>query len=141
MSGEKLLLARPWTFMNLSGKSAACLVRKHRVPLSDLLVIYDDLDLPLGKIRLRQSGSSGGHKGMNSIISALGGEGFPRIRVGIGRPQVEGQPLSEDAIISYVLSDFSRHEEASLKPVIARVAEAIDCFLTQGITAAMNEFN
>ena len=141
MSGDKLLLARPGTFMNLSGKSVACLVRKQKIPLSDLLVIYDDLDLPLGKIRLRQSGSSGGHKGMNSIISALGSEDFPRIRVGIGRPQLERQSLSEDATVNYVLSDFSRQEEAMIKPVITRVAEAIDCFLTQGITAAMNKFN
>ena len=127
--------------MNLSGKSVACLVHKHKIPLSDLLVICDDLNLPPGKIRLRQSGSSGGHKGMNSIISALGSEGFPRIRVGIGRPQVEGHSLSEDAIVSYVLSDFSRQEEAAIRPAIARVAEAIDCVLTQGITAAMNKFN
>ena len=140
-SGEKLLLARPGTFMNLSGKSVTCLVRKHRIPLSDLLVIYDDLDLPLGKIRLRESGSSGGHKGMNSIISTLGSEGFPRIRVGIGRPQVNGQPLSEDTTVNYVLSDFSRQQEAMIRPVITAVAEAIDCFLTQGITAAMNKFN
>jgi PTH1 family peptidyl-tRNA hydrolase len=141
MSGEKLLLARPGTFMNLSGKSVACLVHKHKIPLSGLLLIYDDLDLPLGKIRLRQSGSSGGHKGINSIISAIGSEEFPRIRVGIGRPQVEGQPLSEDAVVSYVLSDFSRQEEAMIKPVLTTAAEAIDCFLTQGITAAMNKFN
>ena len=136
-----MLLARPGTFMNLSGKSVACLVRRHKIPLSDLLVIYDDLDLPPGKIRLRQSGSSGGHKGINSIISTLGSEDFPRIRVGIGRPQVEGQSLSEYAIVGYVLSDFSRQEEAMIKPVIATVAEAIDCFLTQGITVAMNKFN
>ena len=141
MSGEKLLLARPGTFMNLSGKSVACLVRKHHIPLGDLLVIYDDLDLPLGKIRLRHSGSSGGHKGINSIISALGSEDFRRIRVGIGRPQVDGQSLSEDAVVNYVLSDFSRQDEAIIKPVIAKVSEAIDCFLTQGIKAAMNKFN
>ena len=141
VSGEKLLLARPGTFMNLSGKSVACLVRKYNVPASDLLVIYDDLDLPLGKIRLRQSGSSGGHKGMNSIISALGSEDFPRIRVGIGRPQAEKQPVSEDRIVNYVLNDFSSQEEAIIKPVIAKVAEAIECFLTQGIDAAMNKFN
>jgi PTH1 family peptidyl-tRNA hydrolase len=141
ISGEKLVLARPGTFMNLSGKSVACLVHKHKIPLSDLLVIYDDLDLPLGKIRLRQSGSSGGHKGMNSIISTLGSEGFPRIRVGIGRPQVDGQSLSEDVTVNYVLSDFSRQEQAMIKPVITRVSKAIDCFLTQGITAAMNKFN
>jgi PTH1 family peptidyl-tRNA hydrolase len=139
--GEKLLLAKPGTFVNLSGKSVAGLVHKHDISLSNLLVIYDDLDLPLGKIRLRQSGSSGGHKGMNSIISALGSEDFPRIRVGIGRPQTEGQSMSEDAIINYVLSNFSPQEEAIIKPVIARVSEAIDCFVTQGIEAAMNKFN
>jgi len=116
-------------------------VHKHDIPLSDLLVIYDDLDLPLGKIRLRQSGSSGGHKGMNSIISALGSEDFPRIRVGIGRPQAEEQSINEDAIVNYVLSDFSSQEEAMIKPVIARVAEAINCFITEGIEAAMGKFN
>jgi PTH1 family peptidyl-tRNA hydrolase len=141
ISSEKLLLARPRTFVNLSGDSVACLVHKHDTPLSDLLVIYDDLDLPLGKIRLRQSGGSGGHKGMNSIIFALGSESFPRIRVGIGRPQVEGQSINEDAIVNYVLSDFSRQEEAIIKPVITKVAEAIDYFLTQGVVAAMSKFN
>ncbi len=138
---EKLLLARPATFVNLSGKSVACLVRKHKIPLSDLLVIYDDLDLPLGKIRLRQSGSSGGHKGMNSIISALASEDLPRIRVGIGRPEGQMQSMSEDAVVRYVLSDFSRREQAVITPVIARASEAIDCFLAQGIKAAMNKFN
>ena len=141
VGGEKLLLAKPWTFMNLIGKSVACLVRKHKIPLSDLLIVYDDLDLPLGKIRLRQSGRSGGHKGMNSIISALGSEAFPRIKVGIGRPQTDKQSLSEDAIVNYVLSDFSPQEEATVRSAIARVAEAIDCFLTQGTKAAMNKFN
>lgn len=139
--GEKLLLAKPQTFVNLSGKSVAGLVQKHNIPLSNLLVIYDDLDLPLGKIRLRQSGSSGGHKGINSIISALGSEDFPRIRVGIGRPQAEKQSMSEDAIVNYVLSDFSPQEEAIMKSVIATVSEAIDCFLSQGIEAAMSNFN
>jgi peptidyl-tRNA hydrolase, PTH1 family len=141
VTGEKLLLAKPGTFVNLSGQSVACLVHKHNIHLSNLLVIYDDLDLPLGKIRLRQSGSSGGHKGMNSIISALGSEDFPRIRVGIGRPQAEKQSINEDAIVNYVLSDFSTQEEAAIRPVIAKVAEAIDYFLTQGIEAAMNQFN
>ena len=141
VSGEKLLLAKPRTFVNLSGDPVACLVRKHNIALSNLLVIYDDLDLPLGKIRLRQSGSSGGHKGMNSIISALGSEDFPRIRVGIGRPQIEGQSISEDVIVNYVLSDFSPQEEAIIKPVIARVSEAIDYFLTHGIETAMSKFN
>lgn len=137
-----MLLAKPGTFVNLSGKSVACLLEKYNIPTSNLLVIYDDLDLPLGKIRLRQSGSSGGHKGMNSIISALGSEDFPRIRVGIGRPQVESKPSNdEELIVRYVLSDFSPQEEAAIEPVIARVAEAIDCFLSQGIEVAMNKFN
>jgi len=78
---------------------------------------------------------------MNSIISALGSEDFPRIRVGIGRPQAEEQSMSEDAIVHYVLSDFSPQEEATIKPVIARVSEAIDCFLSQGIVASMSKFN
>jgi len=127
--------------MNLSGRSVACVVHKQHVPLSGLLIIYDDLDLPTGKIRLRKSGSSGGHKGINSIISALGSEDFPRIRVGIGRPQLEEQSVNEDAIVNYVLSDFSPREEAIIKPVIATISEAIDCFLTQGIEAAMGKFN
>jgi PTH1 family peptidyl-tRNA hydrolase len=141
VKGEKLLLAKPGTFVNLSGNPVACLVHKHDISLSDLLVIYDDLDLPLGKIRLRQSGSSAGHKGMNSIISALGSEDFPRIRVGIGRPQAKEQSINEDTIVNYVLSDFSRQEEAIIKPVIVKVSEAIDCFLTEGIEAAMSKFN
>jgi len=141
--GNKLLLAKPYTFVNLSGKAAGCLVRKHDIPLTALLVICDDLDLPLGKVRLRPSGGSGGHKGMKSIISALGSEDFPRIRVGIGRPTLpEGSAnTDEDAIVNYVLSDFSPQEEKIIKSAIAMVAEAIECFLTQGIEAAMSKFN
>ena len=142
VAGERLLLAKPTTFVNLSGKAVGCLVRKHDVAPGDLLVICDDLDLPLGKIRLRASGGSGGHKGMKSIISALGREDFPRIRVGIGRPQGKEIPGSdEDIIVNYVLSDFSPQEEDAIKLAIIRVAEAIDCFLTQGIEAAMSKFN
>ena len=141
LGGELLLLAKPGTFVNLSGNSVACLMRKHDIPLSDLLIIYDDLDLPLGKIRLRQSGSSGGHKGMNSVISALESKDFHRIRVGIGHPQTGEQSISEDAIVNYVLSDFLPQEEAIIKLAIAKVAEAVDCFLSRGIEAAMGKFN
>ncbi len=142
LEGEKLLLAKPRTFVNLSGKTVGCLVSEYAISLNNLLVIYDDLDLPLGKIRLRSGGGSGGHKGMGSIISALGSEDFPRIRVGIGRPQVEGLPnTDEDVIVSYVLSDFTSQEEELIKPIIVTVAEAIDCFLTQGMEVAMSKFN
>jgi len=140
--GEKLLLAKPRTFVNLSGKAVGCLVSKYGIPLSNLLVIYDDLDLPLGKIRLRSADGSGGHKGMKSIISALGSEEFPRIRVGIGRPEVEGlSNTDKDVIVSYVLSDFTSQEEELIKPIIVTAAEAIDCFLTQGMEVAMSKFN
>ncbi|MBA7502697.1 Peptidyl-tRNA hydrolase [subsurface metagenome] len=142
LGGEKLLLAKPRTFVNLSGKAVSRLVSKHNVPLGDLLVIHDDLDLPLGKIRLRPGGGSGGHKGMESIISVLKNEDFPRIRVGIGRPQVGGlSNTGEDVIVSYVLSDFTPQEEELIKSVIASVAEAIDCFLNQGMEVAMSRFN
>lgn len=142
IAGEKILLAKPITFVNLSGKAVGCLVRKYDIVLSDLLVICDDLDLPLGKIRLRSSGGSGGHKGMKSIIAALGSGDFPRIRVGIGRPQIEGNPRNnEDNIVNYVLSNFASNEESVIKLAVARVAEAIDCFLVQGIEIAMSEFN
>ena len=139
---ERLLLAKPRTFVNLSGRAVGPLVHKYSISLSDLLIIYDDLDLPLGKIRLRRSGGSGGHNGIKSIVSTLGSENFPRIRVGIGRPQVEGlSNADEDVIVSYVLGDFTPQEEKLIKPVIAGVAEAIDCFLTQGIEVAMSRFN
>jgi len=142
VAGEKLLLAKPMTFVNLSGKAVGCLVRKYDVAPSNLLVICDDLDLPLGKIRLRAGGGSGGHKGIKSITSALGSEGYSRIRVGIGRPQGEGIPSSnEDVIVNYVLSDFSPQEESAINLAIARIVEAVDCFLLQGIEAAMSKFN
>ena len=139
----ELLLAKPKTFVNLSGGAVGSLMRKHKIPVNDLIVIYDDLDLPPGKLRLRHGGSSGGHKGLKSIISALGSQDFCRIKVGIGRPvREDGTAIAdEDGIISYVLGDFTPQEEKTIKPAIASVAEAIECILTEGITAAMNQFN
>jgi PTH1 family peptidyl-tRNA hydrolase len=143
VADTKLLLAKPQGFINFSGKAAAPLVHKYNIPLNDFLVICDDLDLPPGKIRIRPRGGSGGHKGMKSIISALGSENFPRIRVGIGHPvDTEGAASSNnDVIVNYVLGDFTPEEEKVIKAVIPTVAEAIDCFLTQGIEMAMNKFN
>jgi len=143
IAGVEVLLAKPKTFVNLSGEAVGSLMRKYKIQVNDLIVIYDDLDLPLGKLRLRADGSAGGHKGINSIISALGSKDFCRIKVGIGRPTDEdGNPLSdEDVIVGYVLSDFAPKEDITVKPTIATVAEAIHCVLTEGITAAMNKFN
>ena len=106
VAGNKVVVAKPQTYMNLSGQSVSLLVKKFSVSLDDLLVIHDDLDLPLGKIRIRQDGSSGGHKGIGSIITELGSPNFIRIRVGVGRPvKNEGiTEFSEDEIIAYVLS-------------------------------------
>jgi PTH1 family peptidyl-tRNA hydrolase len=143
IAGAEVLLAKPKTFVNLSGEAVERLMRKYNISIDDLLVIYDDLDLPLGKLRLRAGGSAGGHKGINSIISALGSGDFPRIKVGIGRPTKEdGTAITdEDVIVGYVLSDFTPQEDVAVKPTIATVAEAIHCVLTEAITAAMNKFN
>jgi len=139
----KVVLAKPATFVNQSGEAVGCLVRTHNVALRDLIVIHDDLDLPLGKIRIRPNGSAGGHKGMNSIISALDSDDFPRIKVGIGRPVTEdGSPIKdEDEIVDYVLSDFTPREDDTIKAAIAQVAKAIQCILAEGVTAAMSKFN
>ena len=143
IAGVEVLLAKPKTFVNLSGEAVGRLMRKYNIATDDLIVIYDDLDLPLGKLRLRPGGSAGGHKGINSIISALGSEDFPRIKVGIGRPTKEdGAAITdEDVIVGYVLSDFTPQEDVAIKPAIAKVAEAIESILTDGVTAAMNKFN
>jgi len=143
IAGFKVLLAKPKTFVNQSGEAVGRLMHKYNIPVNDLIVIYDDLDLPLGKLRLRAGGSAGGHKGINSIISVLGNEDFPRIKVGIGRPTTEdGTSITdEDVIVDYVLSDFTPGEDDIVKPAIAKVAKAIECVLTEGIIAAMNKFN
>jgi len=143
IAGIEVLLAKPKTFVNLSGEAVGRLMRKYKIPVNDLIVIYDDLDLPLGKLRLRPGGSAGGHKGIKSIISALGSKDFCRIKVGIGRPtKKDGTAITgEDAIVGYVLSDFTPQEEKAIKPAIARAAEAIHCILTEGMVAAMNKFN
>ena len=143
IAGNKVVLARPQTYMNLSGESVSRLARKLKLKSEDLLVIHDDLDLPLGKIRLRRGGGSGGHKGINSIISCLGSQDFYRIRVGIGRPDtVNGSAEDgETEIIDYVLSDFTIDEKKIITKVITEVTEAILCLLNEGLNAAMNKYN
>ncbi len=138
-----VVLARPQTFMNASGEAVSQLVRKFKISLDDLIVIHDDLDLSLGKLRLRQGGGSGGHKGIESIISCLGSQDFLRLRVGIGRPMAtENSSESSDVdIIAYVLSDFSAQEKQTITTVIPRISEVIYCLLTEGLTAAMNKYN
>lgn len=130
----KAILAKPQTFMNLSGEAVQRLARFYKVPLEGILVIYDDLDLPVGKIRLRPEGGSGGHRGMNSIIEHLGTDGFPRLRVGIGRPTY-GDP------VDYVLGDFAPEERIAIEEVYKTVVSAVEFWLAEGIVAAMNRYN
>jgi PTH1 family peptidyl-tRNA hydrolase len=133
--GNALILAKPQTYMNLSGGSVASLVRFYKIALENLIIIYDEVDLPLGTLRLRPSGGSAGHKGMASIIERLGTQEIPRLRFGIGRP-----PGRKDAA-SYVLEDFSRSETELLPELFNRAAEAALTFVTEGLDPAMNRFN
>jgi PTH1 family peptidyl-tRNA hydrolase len=139
VADSEVVLAKPQTYMNRSGQSVGRLVPRFNIDLDDLLIIHDDLDLPLGKIRIRQGGGSGGHKGVNSIATELDRQDFIRIRVGIGRP--DKAEASDDDIIAFVLSDFTPEENRAIAPVIPRVSEAILCLLTDGLVAAMNRFN
>jgi PTH1 family peptidyl-tRNA hydrolase len=139
----KVMLAKPATFVNQSGEAAICLLHNYDLKPNDLIVIHDDLDLPLGKLRLRPEGSAGGHKGIASIIAALGSDDFARIKVGIGRPlDRDGNAITdEDGIVDYVLSDFTPREDDIIKATIAQVVKTVQSILTEGITAAMNKFN
>ncbi len=142
VAGSKVVLARPQTYMNLSGQSVSRLIKKFNINLDDLLVIHDDLDLPLGKIRIRYGSSSGGHKGIDSIISSLGNQDFTRLRVGIGRPATESfAETSEADTVAYVLSNFTSEEKQIIVQVIPRASEAIYCLLSQGLVATMNKYN
>ncbi len=143
VAGSKVVVAKPQTYMNLSGQAVSLLVRRFNTSLDNLLVIHDDLDLPLGKIRIRQGGGSAGHKGVKSITTEVGSQNFPRLRVGIGRPTVvEGSTeITEADIVAYVLSDFTPEEKQTITQVIPSVSEAILCLLTEGLTAAMNRYN
>ena len=130
-----IIIAKPLTFMNKSGEAVAPLVRYFKVPLERLLVIHDDMDLPLGTLRMRPSGGSAGHNGMLSIFDKLGTNAIPRLRVGIGRPPGRMDPAD------YVLQDFPKGDEELLKMVIAQACEAALAFITTGLEKAMNTYN
>jgi PTH1 family peptidyl-tRNA hydrolase len=142
VAGSKIVLAKPQTYVNLSGQSVSRLIKRFNINLNNLIVIHDDLDLPLGKIRISRGSSSGGHKGVDSIISCLGSHDFTRLRVGIGRPTTEGfAETSEPDIVAYVLSNFTPDEKQVIVQVIPRVSEAIYCLLAEGLAVAMNKYN
>jgi PTH1 family peptidyl-tRNA hydrolase len=132
---RKLILAKPQTYMNLSGQSAQGLLNFYKLPMENMLVAHDDLDLPFGTIRIRPGGGPGGQKGMASTIERLGTKDFPRLRVGIDRPPGRMDPAA------YVLQDFSRDEMKNLSEVVDRAAEAALTFVVEGLNKAMNKYN
>ncbi len=137
VAGSRAVLAKPLTYMNRSGIAVGELVRYYAAPLEKLLVIYDDLDLPIGRLRLRPGGSSGGHRGMASILSRLGTTEIPRLRLGIGRQA----PAGEGRVVEHVLSRFSPEEEAAAHQAVVLAADAVEVFLLRGLEEAMNRFN
>jgi PTH1 family peptidyl-tRNA hydrolase len=135
VAGRRTILAKPQTYVNDSGEAVGPVARFYKVDPGDVLVVYDDLDLPQGTVRLRPRGSSGGHNGIKSIIDHLGTQGFPRVRVGIGRPPGRMEPKD------YVLQDFDEQERTRMAEVCDRVVAAIETFIDQGIREAMNQYN
>lgn len=135
IAGQEVVLAKPRTYVNASGEAVAYLLNRFHAAPADLVVIYDDMDLPVGKIRVRPSGSAAGHKGMLSIVAALATQEFARVRIGIGRPASNGET------IDFVLGRFHESERPLADEAIARAADAVELLLAEGTAAAMNRFN
>ncbi len=134
--GSAVWLCEPNTYMNLSGEAVGPLQRYYRIPLERVLVVVDDADLPLGSVRMRGRGGSGGHHGLESVTEGLGGDGYSRQRVGIGRRDEQGRELA-----GYVLGKFTSAEREYLEPVLVRAVDQVETWLTDGVESAMNKFN
>ena len=135
IGGEKILLVKPQTFMNLSGQSVMDIVNFYKVAASNLIVIYDDIDLPVGKVRIRPNGSSGTHNGMRNIIYLVNNQEFPRVRIGVGK-----QPDYMD-LADYVMTRFNNEERPLIEEAIKRSAAAVEEIVKSGINIAMNQYN
>lgn len=135
IEGEKVLLAQPQTFMNLSGESVRDMVDFYKIEVQDLIVIYDDVNLDVGQLRIRRNGSAGGHNGMKSIIKHLGTNDFPRIRIGIGK-----RPAEWD-LADYVLSKFTDSENKSLRQALKNTSDAVKTIISHDIISGMNLYN
>ena len=132
---RKLILAKPQTYMNLSGQSVQGLIHFYKLPLTNVLIAYDDLDIPFGTIRIRPGGGPGGQRGMASTIEHVGTNDFPRLRIGIGRPPGKMDPAA------YILQDFTRGEMKILSEILDRAADAALEFVVNGLDQAMNKYN
>ncbi|MBI4526411.1 MAG: aminoacyl-tRNA hydrolase [Deltaproteobacteria bacterium] len=133
--GEKIILAKPQTYMNQSGVVVKAVLEFFSATVADLIVIHDDLDLPLGRLRIRSRGGAGGHRGIVSLLEELGDEGFLRVRIGIGRPSQGIDPSD------FVLLPFAPEEHREVSKIVSRAADAIECVLEEGARRAMDKFN
>lgn len=136
LGGEKVLLLKPQTYMNLSGESVQPAAAFYKVPPEHVLVVSDDVSLPLGKLRIRTSGSAGGHNGLKNIISRLGTDAFPRVKVGVGAP-----PNKDYDMADWVLSGFHNQDAEDIADAVSRAADALECIISEGAERAMNKFN
>lgn len=136
IGGEKLILALPQTYMNLSGESVGEIASFYKIANEDIIIIHDDISLETGRLRIRPKGSAGGHNGLKSIISHLGGDDFCRIKIGVGAPKHEDYDLAD-----YVLGSFSKEENQTLAPVLKDVASAVECIIKASVSDAMNKYN
>jgi len=139
---SEVVLVKPRTFVNDSGHAVAA-ARKHtRVGPENVLVVYDELDLPAGRLRIKAKGGTAGHKGIKSVAGALASTDFPRVRVGIGRPHVDGEPVWDpDVVAVWVLSDPTPQETKTLQHAVERAAKAVELVLAEGVETAMNKYN
>ena len=139
------ILVKPQTFMNLSGQAAAYVGGFYKIPPTAMLVVYDDIDLPLGQLRFRANGSAGGHNGIKSLIQSLGGDRFPRLKFGIGQQSKDAENGDDGAarrsMIGHVLGKFAASEEEVLQNSLANAVDAVNCALARGLAVAMNQFN
>ena len=135
IGGEKVIFAKPLTYMNLSGECVRSVIDFYKIPAENVIVVYDDISLDVGKLRIRKKGSAGGHNGIKSIIAHLGTESFPRLKFGVG-DKPKGMDLAD-----YVLGNFSAQDEAILADSIKKACDAVECMVTEDCDAAMNKYN
>ena len=136
IGGEKVMLMKPQTYMNLSGDAVSQAVKFYKIPPEHVIVVSDEVSLPIGKLRVRAKGSAGGHNGLKSIIAALGTDGFPRIRIGVGAP-----PHPDYDMADWVLGVFRDQDALDMRDAAERAAEAVECYISNGPERAMNRFN
>ena len=141
LAGHDVLLAKPETFMNLSGLSVGALMDELETGVEDLIVLYDELDFPLGTLRLAQRGSANGHNGVKSVSGVLGTEEWLRVRIGVGKPPLESGRIVKAGGADYLLTPMRKQELATLDEVLDQAVRAVEAVLTKGVGAAMNEFN